>query len=304
MHSSISNFDKFRWKRLRDVALAMIVLVALYGTLVQIWSPFIEVGQNQEATNRIRLENYLDSASNPPIVLVGSSLSTRLAASALGPLVENLGISGGSSLTGLDVLAHAHKHPRIVVIEANLLDRPIDVDLIETLFREPISSLRSKIKVLQYRYRPVNLIYGLIAARHVESAEADVPPAIFNLLLQDQIKSQSRLLNPAIVKNHIVEMTDLVSRLVARGINPVFLTIPVDPALTQSPQANQFRHIFESAFPKSKYCWIRPTLPGVPRTRDGLHLVQADAAIVASQIEPLAHACYASTRNAATNITR
>lgn len=291
MPLSTSSFDGSRWSRLRAVALTAIGVLALYGLIVQLWAPPTEIGQNGEVTTRIRMERYLDVATSAPIVLVGSSLSVRLTDANLGSSISNLGITGGSALTGLDILARSHQQPRTVVIEADLLSRPIDKDLVGILFREPWASLRPRFKVLQYRYRPMNLIYALLKTRHGDPPEPDVPPAVFQLLLQDQIKSQSQLLDTAWVKDQVAEMRDLVKRLSARGIKPVFMTIPVDPALVQLPQMSQVRQALETAFPKSQYCWISPTLPGTPRTRDGLHLVQADAAVVAAQVKTLVDTC-------------
>src|SRR6202035_638968 len=63
----------------------------------------------------------------PDVVLVGSSLTFRLkeeyfATSSL----RNLALAGGSPVTGLEIVANQPRLPRIVLVEANVLSRPVD----------------------------------------------------------------------------------------------------------------------------------------------------------------------------------
>src|SRR5712664_1269598 len=68
----------------------------------------------------------------PDVVLVGSSLTFRLKEEYFAtPKLRNLALAGGSPVTGLEIVANQPGLPRIVLVEANVLSRPIDTALVE-----------------------------------------------------------------------------------------------------------------------------------------------------------------------------
>ena len=76
---------------------------------------------------------YVDQPSHR-MVIVGSSLSVRLSEDYFtSPNIENLALAGGSPETGLQIIAANEPLPQLVLVEANILTRPVDARLIERL---------------------------------------------------------------------------------------------------------------------------------------------------------------------------
>jgi hypothetical protein len=72
----------------------------------------------------------------PEVVIVGSSLSYRLNEEYFARTrLRNLALSGGSPITGLLVVANQPSLPKLVLVEANVLSRPIDAILVEKYSR-------------------------------------------------------------------------------------------------------------------------------------------------------------------------
>src|SRR5258708_8192843 len=72
----------------------------------------------------------------PEVVFVGSSLTFRLKEEYFAtPRVRNLGLAGGSPITGLEIVANQPRLPRLVLVEANVLSRPTDRALVEKYSR-------------------------------------------------------------------------------------------------------------------------------------------------------------------------
>ena len=68
----------------------------------------------------------------PEIVLVGSSMTFRLKEEYFAmPKLRNLALAGGSPVTGLQIVANQPRLPRVILVEANVLSRPLDGALIE-----------------------------------------------------------------------------------------------------------------------------------------------------------------------------
>ena len=74
--------------------------------------------------------------SVPDVVLVGSSLTFRLKEEYFAtPGLRNLALAGGSPVTGLEIVANQPRLPRIVLVEMNVLSRPVDTVLVEKYSR-------------------------------------------------------------------------------------------------------------------------------------------------------------------------
>ena len=68
----------------------------------------------------------------PEIVIVGSSLSFRLKEEYFSRArLRNLALSGGSPVTGLLIVANQPSLPKVVLVEVNILSRPIDAVLVD-----------------------------------------------------------------------------------------------------------------------------------------------------------------------------
>src|ERR1700751_4114435 len=67
----------------------------------------------------------------PDIALVGSSLTFRLKeAYFASPHLRNLALAGGSPVTGLAIVANQRTLPKTILVETNVLSRPVDEALV------------------------------------------------------------------------------------------------------------------------------------------------------------------------------
>ncbi|MGZ6359728.1 MAG: hypothetical protein ACXWP1_11270, partial [Bdellovibrionota bacterium] len=72
----------------------------------------------------------------PDVVLVGSSVTFRLKEEYFAtPRMRNLGLAGGSPITGLEIVLNQPRLPRLVLVEANVLSRPADMALVDKYSR-------------------------------------------------------------------------------------------------------------------------------------------------------------------------
>src|SRR5262245_28071056 len=83
----------------------------------------------------ITLNRYLREAV-PDVVLVGSSIAFRLKEEYFAtPKLRNLALAGGAPVTGLEIVANQPRLPEIILIEVNVLARPVDAALVERYSR-------------------------------------------------------------------------------------------------------------------------------------------------------------------------
>ena len=89
----------------------------------------------------MRAEAYFHGQGDPPVVVVGSSISERLL-----DLPEGwfpLAFPGGNSFTGLEIILRSGKHPKYVLIETNVLNAQPDKQMLDTL-SDPILRRRGR----------------------------------------------------------------------------------------------------------------------------------------------------------------
>lgn len=80
----------------------------------------------------VRILNHYFQSPTPTIALAGSSLTERLKENYFERRdIRNVGLGGGSPLTGLTVLAETtRKRPPIIAIETNIMLRGVDRELV------------------------------------------------------------------------------------------------------------------------------------------------------------------------------
>ena len=103
------------------------------------------------------------AAGRKDVAWVGSSLTAALSERYFTiPHSYNLGLSGGSPVTGLEILERLPSLPKAVIVETNILDRPPDSSLLQRpweLFDNPAVALLSDF------YQPLQLISAAIVFR-------------------------------------------------------------------------------------------------------------------------------------------
>lgn len=276
---------------LKTVFVTGAILLVIYAAFVQ-WLPIsISTAQNQYDTNLIRVQDYL-RAPDRRVVLAGSSLTFRLPQPVLGAEIANVGLAGDGARTVLYLIRDSGARPGLVLVESNLLMHPPSVDLVKSQLRFPDFGLRAALRMLRTGYDPVNLLWrGLAALTHKGDAEPVMPPQIVRQLTDKQRAEKSHPPDRARLHDSLADTAAVVKQLQARGIKVGFFEMPIDPDLMHSPFDDALRREELQEFPESRFCWLRPEVPGGAHTVDGIHLTQADAALVARQLVRLSETC-------------
>jgi hypothetical protein len=269
---------------IRNTLLCALLLMLAYAGLLQAWRPRLTLAPSTALTNRLFVENYA-YGKPAPNVLVGSSMSQRISSASLGPAFTNLALSGGSALTGLAILADSPAQPRRVFIEINRSADGADEKLLHATFDEPGFTARRHIAALRKSYQPLSLVYGLLRGRNREQQESDLNAAQRRGLIATT-RAQLAVPVPAgMLAARMEELKTLVAKVRARGIEPVFYEMPIEPGLEDSVQMRQVRNAVHAAFPAA--CWLTLDPPGGAHTNDGLHLQLKDAAAVGAILRAL-----------------
>lgn len=278
-------------RSLFPVAAVAALSFAAYAAFVQ-FAPFTVPGvQNQIDTNMMRAQNFL--AGHAPTILVGSSLTYRLPPALLGTEVANIGMVGGSSLTGLAIVDGSGLRPKLVLVETNLLERPLDRTAVQAQLRFPERFLRRHLRVFRTGYDPANLLWrGLARLTHQDpDAEAVLTPQAAHQFYIDQQKFKSHPPEAVGFEHNLKRTADLVASLQARGIRVGFFEMPIDPGLTNTPADTMIRRETLRTFPPGRYCWLHLAIAGGAHTLDGVHLTVADSAVIVRQILAQQKAC-------------
>jgi hypothetical protein len=265
----------------RTTLLTFLAVLAAYEGFLRLAAPQVDQGADMGLTNAIRLENYADGGA-PDTVLVGSSLAGRLQARMLPANWSNIALTGGSALTGLQLVAQSAITPRRVIIESNYLDRPSDAATLDALTDWPQPLLRHLFWFTRTAYMPLNLVFSEVEeaiqrrraekGTNVESAPAN--QADLTAALRPAYQSPPDF-------SRLPELAALVGRLQARGIEIGFVELPVEESLANTPHLVLMRQQLRAMF--GSVCWLR--LGGGPwHTGDGEHLLTQDAARAAREL--------------------
>lgn len=143
---------------LRGAAIVAIVVLGTYEVALRMTAPHVDSGQDQFATNAIRLENYVDDAQSAEGVVLGSSLTARIPSDAWPRNWQVLSQSGGSAMTGLEVIVRTSPLPKRILIEINTLDSQKNADNIANAVDWSRRDIRKVLWLSRTAYRPANLL--------------------------------------------------------------------------------------------------------------------------------------------------
>jgi hypothetical protein len=104
--------------------LVLLLLVPVLWNFPQLYARVLE-DRRFPAISRYALEPV------PDVALVGSSMMFRIYEGYFSTRLRNVSIGGGSPLTGLAIIASYPKVPNIIVVETNILSRPLDLPFVE-----------------------------------------------------------------------------------------------------------------------------------------------------------------------------
>jgi hypothetical protein len=237
---------------------------------------------------------------DPRIAIVGSSLSKRLDAGLFANVkVMNLSVGGGSVMTGLEVLSNAQTLPKVILVEINILDRPVDEEwmnkgIVATQW-QPWAVLAGVSKPFRYLLSEPVFSYlpqeqqdawwrnARTAYRSRESATYDIQTAISAGSL-----AWSKRNDWDIAYRNFDRIQELVPKLESRGAKVYFLFMPYADEYDSHSFARKNREIASGndSFNCTRCIDVRK-LVAVETLRwdDGAHLDDKSALIVAEALE-------------------
>lgn len=175
-------------------------------------------------------------AKHKNVAWVGSSLTMALSERYFSiPGSYNLGLGGGSPVTGLQVLEKMQSLPKVVVIETNVLDRPVDQDLVGRPWHAISNPLLAAVADF---YRPLRLVPGAICLPYArvqrEANDRRIrllgEPSKYRGLnepaRQDLERLRARPLNRALVQSNVAEINRVTALLESRGVRVLYVNMP------------------------------------------------------------------------------
>jgi hypothetical protein len=263
-----------------------VILLAVYEAVVRFLPVQWETSQNDKSANLISAQNFIYNLDGGEVkqdtVIIGSSISRKLANDVLGKNYYNLAFNAWSSYDGLELVRLTKKKPLCLLIETNIVgNQSLQQDIVGSL--APITYYSSKaFKSFQLQYQPVGLFVGAVKEQLKAKIEAmrklkRQDTALYNYNLKLEIQKENIVIPDSDMVKRFINLKNLVQGFEKQNIEIVFFEVPFDSALTNSAMLQQNRKYFEEYFPKSKYKYV--PLPAVNNYvySDGIHLSRESA---------------------------
>jgi hypothetical protein len=234
--------------------------------------------------------NRYSREATPDVVLVGSSLSYRLREEYFDtPKVRNLAIAGGSPVSGLDIILKQPRLPKLVLVEANILNRPLDAALVEKfsgatpepLFFRPVEVIVSAYE--KWRRAPPSRKEAAAAMARL----VNQPPSNFdNRVYADRALELWNAEEPGpATRANVAKLEELIAAIEKKGARVLLYELPYSESLGGSRYTKITHEIVHDKFSDSDR-WLRFEFPrGELRWSDGAHLDPRSAYIVAQAID-------------------
>lgn len=224
------------------------------------------------------------SSPTPDVLLVGSSLTFRLLEGYFSPLrVSNLALPGDSPLTGLEIVRRSAAVPRLVLVESNLLSRPLNKPLLER-YSQPRD---------QFFFRPIQTAVAYVvsassaAQTHIDYSKLlDLAPQGYNnaAAIDEAAKVFSNSDLDTVIREDAKELPDLVSALEERGSKVFLFEMPLPEKIAASHWAEVTRSAAHDAVRQDHWLQLRYPTEEL-RFTDHAHLDERSAFIVAQSIK-------------------
>lgn len=277
----------------KTASILLILLLVYVGTMQCVPPPMSGfIPYQDDPSRRMAIAEHL--AFLPPqvdTVVVGSSMTQRLSQRyySFPPSILNAGITGGETLTYMEILSRAAKKPRLVLVEVNMLGGEPSPFLIERTTGSLWHSIK-RLNAFREDWKPMNILLRCLNnVRKTRSGNAPPPndmpsPENFKVALDYTIKHYNTILTTNKVLNVLTQLKPLVERLEADGVKVCFFATPVHPDIGSILERQVVQHA-RAMFPPAKYDWFVVDHAAEWHTIDGVHLTQPSCIVFAGQLE-------------------
>jgi hypothetical protein len=278
----------------KSIATALVMLGMYHLALPHLSHKFYQI-LGQQRGNYLRAQRYIYDVPRETKIIAGSSMAETLDDEALGPSYYKLTLAGGSLFSSLDIIHRCRKKPALVLIETNVPWRDADPELLHDLFSPPFYQLRSYSGMFREEGRPANFVGGIAEAfvrktcqwtalalygqkpPAVPGPNENVKPELRAKILKLEHEGWSAKPAPELLKKQTEQLGRYVDSLTKDGVTCVLFEMPIDSSLSNLNTARLWREAMVGRFPPDKYHWLNFDRNRNYQTRDGIHLVRAEA---------------------------
>lgn len=278
---------------IRQSALVALFLFALYNALASFFvgRPWFFSGHSLWQRNLMTAQEYIYDSRSAEVVIVGSSLSATLSSheDIMPEDYFNLSLTGRGSFEGLEIVRRCRALPEILMIEANVLMRPVDESFLNRLFLPIVSSLTGILPALRAEYTPARLAVGSVRVattlfgRRFKRESPTIEGAgtasaasgrshAFDIMLRLQLEAQATPPNPAQVDEKMTLLKSYVDYFKQQGVLVILFEMPCDKRVFDSPLPVFLRTMLRNRLPPEAYDYLPLPDCGNYVTTDAVHL--------------------------------
>ncbi len=226
--------------------------------------------------NKIKAENFYFQKQKSDIIMVGTSMSEGLKLNPDKRSALTLNFIGGSSLTGLELVKRSSLLPKILIIETNWLERPLDYNLIADVTSTGFEKIISITPSLLESNKPANVLASMmnLGPSFIDNKK-EKEHFIENL--NQKIKAENEHIDIESVEKEVKNVATLVYYFREKGVQVYLMELPMHKELYTTKRftatkltVNKFLNEIDS-IPKFK---TQPL-----ETSDGYHFTTASKKI-------------------------
>jgi hypothetical protein len=241
---------------------------------------------------RVKLDRSFPALSRyafertPQGVLIGSSMSFRLYEGYFKTPLRNLSIGGGSPATSLSIISSYRSLPKIIMVETNILSRPIDRALVNAFGNnpsEPFKWFRPARAVISWAYYWIKFqseAQNVLLLPRRQPATYDISQSV-----NDTIKEYNGRDWVQIMRPNVEELKRLVAALEDRGCHIVLFELPSAPGVRETEYVKAAHILAKESFPGAEKWLAISDDRSELRWIDASHMDERSAIIVAQQID-------------------
>jgi hypothetical protein len=263
---------------IRLVGVAIAIFLILVATNFRTLYERVRLDRSYPALSRYEFER------TPSVAIVGSSMSFRLYEGYFRTSLRNISIGGGSPATSLAIVASYQSIPDLILVETNILSRPIEQNLVDAFGANPSEPYRW--------FKPARAVISLIYYWIKYKSEADnvrslplLRPETYDIR-ENVNKTTAEYAGKdwdAIMRPRMRELAELIHELERRGCKILLFELPYPPDIRDNAYTLVARRLAREAFPDDSH-WL-PITDEELRWIDANHMDERTAILVARQID-------------------
>lgn len=278
---SIFNFNVF----LSKTIILFILFVIAYTCILAYFNPTFTKSQNQLQDNIISAQEFIYSDKPPRVVILGSSMSRRLVSEQLNDDVYNLSLNGEGVSTGLAILQLSGITPKVILVEANVIDIQENHKLLDRLFDPSSWLLKSKIPVLRDKYQPINILVSSLSSNSEYLAKKRAQPinmTELNRWIKIHLANERSLEEWDNKSRH--SLLTYLQHYKRKGAHIIFFFMPNNNAICQSTRWGNITDVLNAQFSNVIDAWIDKPNCEKYQTRDAIHLTYSSALLFSEKL--------------------